>query len=155
AEMACEDTRDRAPKHERALAQLRTEIARLSNFAAELMTFSKGVVPRTVMVELNELVSKITSLGENAALEVGAKLELHLPETPIRAEADPQLLHVALSNLVTNALEAVSSGASGLPRVEISLRADGPWALLEVSDNGPGVSADMVGRLFEPFQSGK
>jgi signal transduction histidine kinase len=71
--------------------------------------------------------------------------------------ADPQLLRVAVSNLVNNALDALSTrkNAEQPARIELSVDADSGGARLSVSDNGDGVPEDIRRRLFEPFQSGK
>ncbi|HTQ02736.1 MAG TPA: ATP-binding protein [Polyangiaceae bacterium] len=155
AELACDPG---APGRDTALQELRGEISRLANFTAELMTFSKGVVPRKVRVNLTEFVPKVTSLLEKSAKEAGVTLELTLPSQDLDAEVDPQLLHIVVSNLVTNAIEALAASADDDPRIDVRLERDdeAPGGVrLEVSDNGPGLREDIVAQLFEPFHSGK
>jgi signal transduction histidine kinase len=76
---------------------------------------------------------------------------------PVWVSADPQLLRVAVSNLVNNALDALSTRrpSSRAPRVELSVEAGAGVARLSVADNGDGVLPAIRPRLFEPFQSGK
>jgi two-component system C4-dicarboxylate transport sensor histidine kinase DctB len=155
AEIACDQG---ASGRVQALQELRGEISRLTNFTQELMTFSKGVEPRKVRVNLTDFVPKITSLLEKTAKEQGVALELALPPSALSCELDPQLLHIVVSNLVTNAIEAVAASSEGSPRIEVKLARDtvDPGSVrLEVSDNGPGLSRDVVAQLFEPFHSGK
>jgi two-component system C4-dicarboxylate transport sensor histidine kinase DctB len=153
AEMACSE---RNPSREAALQQLRGEIVRLADFTAILMTFSKGVTPRLVLVDLCEFVPKVTNLQEKTAADAGVPLSLALPAAPLRAPIDPQLLHVVLTNLVVNAIESVQSDAENqAPLVTIRLSAEARWAKLEVTDNGPGVPSEIRAQLFEPFRSGK
>jgi len=150
---------ERAPGRVQALQELRGEISRLTNFTAELMTFSKGVVPRKVRVDLTEFVPKVTSLLEKAAADAGVSVELALPPDELSCELDPQLFHIVLSNLVTNAIDAVSvSALDGEPRIDVRLGRDPqhPGGIrLEVSDNGPGLKEGIEAQLFEPFHSGK
>jgi two-component system C4-dicarboxylate transport sensor histidine kinase DctB len=155
AEIACDQG---APGREQALHALRDEISRLANFTAELMTFSKGVVPRKVRVDLSEFVAKVTALFENSAKDAGVELELTLPSASLEAEVDPQLLHIVISNLVTNAIEALAASADDHPRIDVRLErdpTDPSGVRLEVADNGPGLSRDIIAQLFEPFHSGK
>jgi signal transduction histidine kinase len=155
AEIACDEG---ASGRVQALQELRGEISRLTNFTQELMTFSKGVEPRKVRVNLTDFVPKVTSLLEKSAREQGVVLELALPPSELSCELDPQLLHIVVSNLVTNAIEAVAASSEGAPRIEVKLTRDSvdPRSVrLEVSDNGPGLAEDVVGQLFEPFHSGK
>jgi signal transduction histidine kinase len=60
---------------------------------------------------------------------------------------DRESIKGALANLVCNALEA---GAAS-PRVELGAECRGAHVWLTVTDNGPGLPADVMPRLFEPF----
>jgi len=156
AEMACGPPEPKS-RAERALTELRGEIERLSNFTGDLMTFSKGIKPRRVRLELNELAEKILPLFEVPAAEAGVALDLRLAPAPVWVSADPQLLRIALSNLINNALDALSTrkASSEPPRIELAVEAASGQARLLVSDNGDGVADELRARLFEPFQSGK
>jgi signal transduction histidine kinase len=69
-------------------------------------------------------------------------------------EADAEHLFRILMNLARNATEALASAPSGpgQGRVEINARRSDGCALIEVSDNGPGIPAAARARLFEAFQ---
>jgi signal transduction histidine kinase len=75
-------------------------------------------------------------------------------------EADRSRLRQVLHNLIKNALEAHNEGG-GPARVSVATRAvevDGESDAaveLSVRDAGPGIRADMVDRLFEPYMTGK
>ncbi len=145
-----------AERRERVLNELRKEIQRLSDFTTELMTFSKGIEPRRTRLDLTAFLPKVTALLRDAALELGVEVDLVVPEAKVIVDADPTLLHVVISNLAGNALDAVTGrGSPRVPRVELRLEVRGDEAELRVSDNGPGVSASMIPRLFEPFQTEK
>jgi two-component system sensor histidine kinase HydH len=66
-------------------------------------------------------------------------------ELPVRGP--PRLLGRAVLNLVVNAAEAAGSGG----RIRLEVRRDGEHALLEVHDDGPGIPAEVVERVFTPF----
>lgn len=68
------------------------------------------------------------------------------PALPL-VQVDPQLLGVALSNVIRNALQAMPS--TGDLFVTIG-REDG-WARLSIRDSGPGIARDVEDRVFEPF----
>jgi signal transduction histidine kinase len=136
------------------VGELRREIQRLSEFTTELMTFSRGVEPRRSKIDLTDFVPKVTGLLLDSAEELGGAIELIAPPSPVWVEADGALLHAVISNLAGNALDAATAG-SPTPRVEVRLEVTERDALLRVSDNGPGVSASMKPRLFEPFQTEK
>ena len=156
AEMACGPPEPKS-RAERALGELRGEIERLSNFTGDLMAFSKGIKPRPVRLELNEFAAKILGLFEAPAAEAGVELELTQASAPIWVSADSQLLRIALSNLLSNALDALSTRRPNPEPAHIELRVEAAQATarLLVSDNGDGVASDIRPRLFEPFHSGK
>lgn len=156
AELACGPPEPKS-RAERALAELRGEIERLSNFTGDLMAFSKGIKPRPVRLELNEFAGKILPLFEVPAAEAAVQLELSTSQDPVWVSADPQLLRIALSNLLNNALDALSARRPNPEPARIELRVEGTpgTARLLVSDNGDGVLDEIRPRLFEPFQSGK
>jgi signal transduction histidine kinase len=142
---------------ERALTELRGEIERLTNFTGDLMMFSKGIQPRPVPLDLNELAARLVSLFEAPAADAGVTLLVRPASAPVWVSADPQLLRVAVSNLMNNALDALSTRKPSPepPRIQLSVEAGSGVARLSVADNGDGVIQAIKPRLFEPFQSGK
>ena len=75
-----------------------------------------------------------------------------------RLWADAEQLRQLLLNLVLNAIEA--AGPGGWVRIELVREARSRWAKpawlqVRVLDSGPGPSAELAGRLFEPFVTGK
>lgn len=73
-------------------------------------------------------------------------VELRLPAPgELRARVDPRRLDVVTANLVGNALR------HGEPPVEVTLEKRGDIAVLEVTDNGPGIAPDTLPHIFERF----
>ncbi len=70
----------------------------------------------------------------------------------VLAEADPRLLARVLSNLIGNAVDALS-GAEG--EITLSVRKTGSKIVVTVEDTGPGVPARILPRLFDPYFSAK
>ncbi|MBI2919175.1 MAG: HAMP domain-containing histidine kinase [Chloroflexi bacterium] len=72
-----------------------------------------------------------------------------VPSLP--AQGHPILLREALSNLVTNAVEAVPAGG----KVVVSLERNNGNASISIQDDGPGISASQMAKIFEPFNTSK
>jgi signal transduction histidine kinase len=142
-------------RHRQAVSGLRTEMERLSNFTTELLSFSKGVVPRPVPLDLAGLSSKVTELLRGRASDLGVALEIRTPAIPVQVKADPTLIHIVITNLVGNALDALSGDHLPAPRVVVQVDLRDALARLRVHDNGPGVASQVRPRLFEPFVTGK
>jgi signal transduction histidine kinase len=142
-------------RQSQAAVGLRAEVERLSNFATELLSFSKGVIPRPVSMDLGEFGRKITDLARTRADSLGVLLEVEAPARRVAVRADPFLIHTVIANLVSNALDSLAGAPVKMPRVRVSLEPRDSRAFLRVRDNGPGVSPQVLPRLFEPFVTGK
>jgi two-component system, sensor histidine kinase LadS len=111
--------------------------------------------PQLKSMDLCDLVQSVAShYPKNSAIEWSC------PNTPLRMSADPILLSIALYNLVDNALRHHPEQANTAVRVGLNLRRGdqglpGEWAVVRVSDAGPGVPDEDKARLFERFESGQ
>ncbi len=86
------------------------------------------------------------------AEQQGVDLRVPAHAEPVRADVDHDQIHSVLVNLLLNALDAMPQGG----RLEIEMwPAVAGAVLLRVADSGPGIPADVMGRLFEPFVSTK
>jgi two-component system, sporulation sensor kinase D len=58
-------------------------------------------------------------------------------------------------NLVRNAVESIPESTEGVVRVTIQRRSHGDTAIVTVRDTGNGIDAELLPRVFLPFQTGK
>jgi signal transduction histidine kinase len=96
-------------------------------------------------IALHELAATICELYAKQAAE--AKLTLTCDARPAVVAGNEELLRQLLTNLVTNAIQYTPEGG----RIEVSVAAEGPDAVLTVADTGIGISEQARGRLFEEF----
>jgi len=147
---------DRAlPPRSEGVAAMRREIERLSDFTTELLSFSKGVVPRPVSLDLSEFVPKVADLARETATDRGVRLDVVPGAESVRVKVDPSLVHVVVANLVGNALDFAQQGTDGPPRVIVGVDRGAGQARVRVIDNGPGVADAVRARIFEPFVTGR
>ncbi|MEI6862406.1 MAG: HAMP domain-containing sensor histidine kinase, partial [Verrucomicrobiota bacterium] len=134
-----------APALQPAVADVREEVQQMSELVGELLAFTRaGLRARDAAlarVELAPLVADVLT-REGAEGKV-------VPSIPagLAAEADAALLARALANLVRNALRY--AGHAG--PVTLTALAEGEEIVIAVEDSGPGVPADTLERLGEPF----
>ncbi len=148
--------REKSRPNERVVRELRAEIERLSGFTHQLMLFAKDPTPHRSDVDLSRLVPDALGFARDLAAELDVELSVTGVDEPLPARADPVLVPIAVSNLVSNALDAVSGATTDGPgRVEVDVTADDDQVAVRVSDNGPGVPAELRANLFEPFVTGK
>jgi two-component system, OmpR family, sensor histidine kinase CpxA len=137
------------------LDRIELEASRLNELITRILTLARledgeNRVPQTP-VPLDELVA---SVAEDAEFEAQARhCHVHtvIPEGDWGVRGDGSLLHSAAENVVRNAIRYTPERTT----VEIELAreegANGPEAVLKVSDSGPGVPPASLEKLFEPF----
>jgi signal transduction histidine kinase len=132
------------------LAVLRREVDRMQGILEEFLNFSRPLVPITAeKVDLDALCREVAALHEGMAHECGISIKVRGADTT--ALCDPRKIEQVLLNLVQNALEASPAGAM----VEIEANHDSESVQVRVLDRGPGVSAELAARVFEPGVTSK
>jgi signal transduction histidine kinase/pSer/pThr/pTyr-binding forkhead associated (FHA) protein len=145
---------------------------RISNLVMDMLTFSKEREPEKVEADLNVTVRDVVELMQTRAGELDVTLGSVLDESIPNATFDPDAIHRALLNLVTNAIDA----ASGTLANDDDFESDGTlesseiqpakvfvrtafdpsegW-FIDVVDNGPGVAPEDREKIFSLFESRK
>ncbi len=138
--------------HESA-ATLLAEISNLKNIVARFSDFAKMPRPELRTVRMNDIIRDVAQLHQPqlSAAAPPVSLSLQLDERIPEIQADPDLLHRALSNLVLNARDAMSAGGT----LTIRTQARDGGVRLEVSDTGPGLTREERERLFTPYYTTK
>ncbi|WP_437224058.1 ATP-binding protein [Planctomicrobium sp. SH661] len=128
---------------------------RIYNLVMDMLTFSKEREPQLKMSRLREVLNDVTELMQSRCTERG--IELTLKEvTPVpKTQFDPEGLHRAVLNMLTNAVDALDEREH--PRIEVRYGADRAheqvW--VEIEDNGRGIEDGELSRLFQLFESSK
>jgi len=100
-------------------------------------------------------INQITKECARAALQRAQRnveFEMKLDEAVGEVATDAALLMQILDNLLTNALDALPDDGG---KVTVATRPEGARVVIEVSDNGTGISADVLPKIFDPFFSTK
>jgi two-component system, NtrC family, sensor kinase len=131
---------------------------KIYDLVMDMLNFSKDREPSIEEVDVNALVRDVLEMVRSRAQNKGIHLDVQLPELP-SCQADPEGLHRALLNIVTNAFDAVEDRKSPqlLIRTAFEAATDGrsDWVRIDVLDNGPGIPQEQMNNLFKPFQSSK
>ncbi|MFO0982458.1 MAG: protoglobin domain-containing protein [Planctomycetota bacterium] len=133
---------------ERHLEKIDRNLKRTSQIANDLLDFAKGRAPEKKPVNARELVLEALQV---AALPAAITREVVMPADlpPILVDRG-QMLQVLL-NLIENAADAMR----GAGRLTIAAKTEGDQVIVEVSDQGCGMTPEQLCRIFEPLYTTK
>ncbi len=130
------------------LANLKTIVGRFSDFAKMPAPDLKTVNMNDVVREaLRPFYAQFTAVGRPTITP-----EMYLDENLPAIEADPDLLHKAVQNLVLNALDAMPGGGTLTIRTRPGTAGG---VLFEIADTGEGLTREECERLFTPYYTTK
>jgi len=151
--------------HRPMLEEIERASLRASELTHQMLAYSGGGPFRVEPLCMSELARDMIKLLE-AGLPKNARIERELADPGPVCEVDGTQIRQVVMNLVTNGAQALEDG-SGTVRVRTGTRevtsaqlanmihgetlSTGEYAFLEVSDDGCGMSNDVVERMFDPF----
>lgn len=138
------------------LQSVQREIVRARELINSLIALSQGGIYRFENFEVGEVVRRAWQDFPHKG-----RVHFHLHEGPnLKAYGDPQKFRAVLEEIYNNAVYFMSS--QGLISVQVGMDHRSPphspaehqeWVKVVVLDNGPGIPADQLGRVFDPFVS--
>jgi two-component system, OmpR family, sensor kinase len=157
-----------------ALRRVESESARMTVLVDDLLLLARLDAGRPLErepVDLSRLAIETTSDAQVARGDHRWRLEL--PDEPVLVEGDEHRLHQVLANLLSNAGKHTPPGSTvrvaltlgdatarpelpaGTAVVQRGVAPPGPRAELSITDDGPGISAELLPELFERFTRGE
>ena len=131
---------------------LLAEVNNLKTIIGRFSEFARMPQPQRKPTQINEVVRSVlrvfqAQLKEKNQISARTELESELPEI----SADPELLHRALSNLITNAIDALPQGGEIIVQTKSFVNR----VQLSVCDTGSGLTQEECARLFTPYYTTK
>jgi two-component system, NtrC family, sensor kinase len=128
---------------------------KISTLVMDMLTFSKEREPEPIPSDLNNVTAEVVELMQSRAQELNVRLEFQpIANMPI-ATFDPEALHRAVLNVVTNAIDACGEREDGRVVVTTDHTLEDGTFRVVVEDNGGGIATEDIDRIFTPFVSNK
>jgi len=144
-------TEDAPEKMQRALRIVRNSAGQVDAYLADLVSYVQEHEVARFSTNMTVLLQETVANLEHRAAEHNVKMVLPtLPQVTAKVDA-PQLQRV-IQNLLSNALEACTETGG---TVHVQLAAEDTALQIEVTDTGPGIDADKLDTIFEPFYTTK
>lgn len=144
-----------SPEQASALTHVRQAGNELLGLLNDVLDFSRNETRQLRLsvqpTDLVELCEHVAAVHWSKARSKGLQLRLDLdPSLPALLNLDPHRVQQVLHNLLSNAIKFSLSG-----EVVLWVRRQGEWVRCGVDDQGPGISAELLPRLFLPFEQGE
>jgi len=128
---------------------------KISTLVLDMLTFSKERDPDPAPTNMNEIVGDIMELMQQRAKDLDVQLAWHPdPNMPVLM-FDPDGLHRAVLNIITNAIDACDLAENALVEVSTQYLPEEKLLRVIVKDNGSGISPDDLEQIFGLFVSKK
>ena len=126
---------------------------RIASLVMDMLSFSKERQPKIEPVDLRDLIDDCVELTQSQAHESELKIVWQRPDEAFVVMAESEGIHRAILNVMNNALDALNETDDG--KIVVSLHHDANQTVIEIDDNGPGISPDDIQRIFSLFESTK
>ncbi|WP_293676329.1 cell cycle histidine kinase CckA [uncultured Phenylobacterium sp.] len=149
------------PSYE-GLNEIKQTSMRAADLVRKLLTFSRKQTVQREILDVGEMVSESEVLLRRLLYE-DVKLTTDYGRNLPHVRADRGQLDTAVMNLVVNARDAIRSHGGGVIHIRTArvtqeearglgyLTAVGDQAMVEVSDDGPGIAPEVMDKIFDPF----
>jgi len=145
------------PKIKKYVSTIINSSERASTLIGQLLNFSRKKLAEKEIINVNDLIRESLDFLSMSLKTI--HFDVQLLASPIMLQADKTKISQILINLIINAKDAVETA----PRPTITIRTglteisnqknllDGRYAVIQVSDNGSGISKENLDKIFEPF----
>ncbi|MGQ0714759.1 MAG: GAF domain-containing protein [Gemmatimonadaceae bacterium] len=128
---------------------MKREADRAVSVIRDLLAFARKTGPRSVSVDLNDLIEQTLRLRAYGMRSTGVTVESELDPALALVRGDDRQLQQVLLNLIVNAEHAMSS--TPVRQLGVRTRNDGTRVVVEIRDTGTGMTPEIQKRIFEPF----
>ncbi|NVN91955.1 MAG: PAS domain S-box protein [Desulfuromonadales bacterium] len=139
------------------VASMRSAVKRASHIISSMLQFSRQSDATHQLVNLNEIIDQSIRLASNdydlrkkydfKHVAITREYDEHLPQTPICITEMEQVF----INILKNAAQAMCDDGTSNPSIALRTSHTDGKVVVEISDNGPGISDSVRQRIFDPF----
>jgi signal transduction histidine kinase len=151
------DLHDRPAEH-RLAVKIAKGVGSVEAIVTDFLEFGRPRDPQPTQVRLDMVAREAVDMAAKRAADQSLTIEVSEALADVEVLSDATMIKRAVLNLLLNAIDAVRerpvavAGRKEPARVRIGVKKQSPEQIaISVSDNGPGVPADLMDRIFNPF----
>ena len=134
----------------KAVSTIVNQVDAMKTMVNEFSEYAREPKLNLELTDINKFIKEISHLFENSEIKISTKLLRDLPETKV----DVNMMRQVLINLIQNAQDAMINNTKK-PIIQINTNKLKNYIVLSIEDNGPGFSADILKKAFEPYVTTK
>lgn len=138
-------------RREQYVTAMKDGLERIQSIVGSLLNYARRNTPRHQALDAAELVAETSHLLQAILRKALVDVECNVESGALPIYGDRSQIMQALVNVVMNALYVSPPGAT----ISVVGASDNGWTWLDISDQGPGIGEEDVGRICDPFFSTK
>ncbi len=141
---------DKTEKIDSSILAVRSASGKIESVIKRVMNFAKPTEPRFALINVNEPVKEAVKLISFTLNKKEIQIVHNLDEGLPDCYAEPHMIEEVILNLINNAADAIFQ-AKDKGIIKISSKHKKNSVILQVEDDGPGISRDVREKIFDPF----
>jgi two-component system NtrC family sensor kinase len=137
--------------YRQAIGKIRKQVGRTSTITHRLLGFSRAQDNVLSDTDINQAVEETTALLEHEARRQRIAIVRHYQDDLPKVHTDAGQFQQVVLNILHNALDAIGNEGT----IEITSRRVGARIVVDFADSGPGLTPEVLGRLYDPFFTSK
>ena len=135
---------------DKAVSTIVNQVDAMKTMVNEFSEYARAPKLNLELTDINETIKEISHLFENSGIKITTTLLKGLPKIKV----DINMMRQVLINLIQNAQDAMINNTKK-PSIKINTNKYKNYLILSIVDNGPGFSADILKKAFEPYVTTK
>jgi nitrogen fixation/metabolism regulation signal transduction histidine kinase len=135
---------------DKAVSTIVNQVDAMKTMVNEFSEYARSPRLNLELTDMNETIKEISHLFENSGITITTSLLKGLPKIKV----DVNMMRQVLINLIQNAQDAMINNTKK-PSIKINTNKYKNYLTLSIEDNGPGFSADILKKAFEPYVTTK
>ena len=129
----------------------RDEVTRLDLIITQFLRAIRPTQPQLASTDIEQLLTDTLTLLRQEVQDRHIDIEIRKPESIPQVRVDAGQIKQAFFNVIRNAFQAMTDGG----RLEIAFSTSNEFLIISFRDNGIGIAADNLARIFEPYHTTK
>ena len=134
-------------RREEFLEIIEKECLRLNRLLTNFLDFARPRLPQYQLADVGPILESVIGLAAHSVGRQPIQLRTDIAPDMPAIKCDPEQIKQVLLNLTINSVQAMPDGGE----IVLSTRVDGSRVVIEVKDQGPGISPENLDKIFDPF----